>query len=178
VNEIIYNPEGFARWAASKFGKNWLTNHELIRLYGAEQIGRLFDPDYEEPVEVLPDFSTDDFDYDVIKARATEEATAIMENPKNSHRTEEQIWASCIQGHYAEHYLIVKKGFIDCEDKFHDLIDHDGLITEVKTGTKKYLDEQFARLKKSSWNRSKRMIAYYVDGKNYYLYFDRKLIET
>lgn len=89
-------------------------------------------------------------------------------------RTKDEIECRVSQGKVAELYLVENYGYKFTDKKYHDLIDKDGNLTEVKAYTKGIsLGDELHRIRTSKWNKSKFFIAFKFENGRYTL--DRKI---
>ena len=173
----IRNKNTFPFWAKKFYGRDdfWY-DERCISTYGKEQLSKTFNITYVEVNN--KQFNSNNIDKIKVYERALKECKEIIEtnNPDAiQERTNNQILDNCIQSQYAEIFLL-ENGFTDCKLKYHDVIDQNGLITEVKTSkSKEKLDQEYIKYKNLTWHQSKRMIAFYVENNNYTLYFDKFL---
>jgi len=116
-------------------------------------------------------FSKHDINMDEAINRSEAEANRVQAN----NRSKTQIFNHCLQGHIAEQYLL-EHGFEDCDLKYHDVIDENGDITEVKTSWSiDKLQEQYTRIKFATWNNSTRFMGFLIKNGVYTLAIDEKL---
>jgi hypothetical protein len=107
------------------------------------------------------------FTYEDIKDKAElerlieEEAQAIWSQEKNRRgRTYEQLKDSTRQGKVAEHWLIENENFTRATIKYHDLVNSQGDLVEVKAFSygdlhSKFVVENVQKYKTADWNYSK-----------------------
>lgn len=173
--KVIFSPSGFEYWAKKEYGDDWYNNRDIIKVYSKEQLSALYGFEYPQDIK---DFKKTDVDMYCANLRAKEEYELIL-NSKNRYkdnRTDEKIYEHTLQGHIAEQYLIDAYKMQNCNIKYHDLIDNNGKIVEVKTSKNpSNLDIQFERIKSAKWNKSDRMIAFIINGDSYELYFDKEI---
>jgi hypothetical protein len=173
--KVIASPTGFETWAINEFGEKWYNNQDIIDTYGKDQISALYGVNYPAPIK---SFNTKEVDIASAERRAKVEYESILTSPNRvrDRRTDEKIYEHTLQGHIAEQYLMDAYQMKDCDLKYHDLVDKDGNIVEVKTSNKgEHLDKQYDRILGANWNKSTRMISFIVNGDNFEFYFDKML---
>lgn len=174
--KVIASPSGFETWAINEFGEKWFNNQTIIDTYGKEQLSALYGINYPKPVV---SFNASQVDVQAAERRAKVEYDMITASPNRARdrRSDEKIYEHTLQGHIAEQYLMDAYQMKDCTIKYHDLVDNEGNIVEVKTSNKgEYLDKQYDRISGSNWNKSTRMIGFIVDNNgNYTMYLDKAL---
>jgi hypothetical protein len=115
-------------------------------------------------------------DKDKLELDIMMESKMIFESPVAARgRTLEQILEHSRQGKIAEQFLIETGEYIRCTKKYHDLVDSEANIVEVKAfsvndrhapGVKKVIND----IKNGDWNHSKYIILFkYCDGIYSYL---------
>ena len=121
-------------------------------------------------------FNKNEVDLTKVEERAMNEAINVMSGPKAGNRDSDTIMRNCMTGHIAEQWLIDNMDMKDFDEQYHDLIDEDGKIVEVKASVSlKKLQEQYDRIKDATWNHSDRMIGFLVTGDTYEMVIDIEL---
>jgi hypothetical protein len=107
-----------------------------------------------------------------------EEATRIYESDSARHdRSYEQIYQAVSQGKVAEMYMAETDDYDFADLRWHDLKEKkkDGEYIEIKAYSQYslsagLLEKEVERIKKSTWNKSKYLIAFLVKDGEYTLY--------
>ena len=109
-----------------------------------------------------------------VETRAMEDFHRVMNGPNQFGRTPPMIMEHCMIGHYAEQYLIDNFNFKNYDKKYHDLIDPDGKVTEIKVyNNSNQLKKQLERIKNANWNSSQRFMGFLHNNQGEYtLYID------
>lgn len=174
----IRSKTAFKNWAVKQYGSKWYNNTQLIETYTHKQLldiaGIKQKPELSQSELLTKTFTRSDVCYDKVNARSLVEYNGICNNTASrSGRTDAEIKEHCMQGQYAEQYLIDTGLFEDCHLKYHDLVDNNGLITEVKAySSSGNLNDIADKIRNKKWNKSKRLVTFLVEDDDYYLFED------
>ena len=118
-------------------------------------------------------FNKNEVNYYVVQQRALDDYNRIIHGKMHNGRCNKMIMDHCMISHYAEQFLIDRCNFGNCYEKYHDLIDPLGHITEIKV-YKDYdkLYKQLQRIKNCNWNHSTRFMGFLHNCGNYQLTID------